>query len=128
MKIIEVRLWKKETSYKYFDGICAVCSRKYGKGFAFHHLDYDPKELTYRDFKSSYAYNAYIIPIVIKNPKRFMLLCKKHHSAITHMLRYGEENLVNLIVSCLKSMPLKTDNLLSRINQKLQLGKTSKEV
>ena len=61
-------------------GVCAVCSKKFGKAFHFHHVKYRKGEKTYRDFETSksiknwIAYTAYILPIIRKYPKEFKLL------------------------------------------------------
>ena len=70
---------KRDLANSLFGGKCFACHRRYGKHFAFHHLRYHPTELKHSDFSSTGLYNAYIIPIVRRRPRDFLLLCRKCH-------------------------------------------------
>ena len=80
-----------------FDLKCAVCHRKYGKYFVFHHKRYLNSDKIYSDFKDTYAYNEYVLPIVRKDPNRFALLCKKHHTSVERLKMFTKENFERLI-------------------------------
>ena len=88
---------KKAIVAKLFGSECYVCHRKFGKGFTFHHLYYLPTEKYYKDFKNGDDYNEYIVEIVKKNPKQFLLLCKKHHIVVEWMLMYKPETFKRLL-------------------------------
>lgn len=96
---------RKEPSYfpekrkvaELFNSECFVCRRPFGKGFTFHHLRYIDGEKTYRDFDDNVDYQLYILPIVKSDPKRFLLLCKKHHSALEKLKRFKQETLARLL-------------------------------
>ncbi len=64
---------------KYYKNRCYVCHRKFGKGFAFHHLWYESDDAIYKNFKSPDLYHQALMPLIISNTKRFLLLCKGHH-------------------------------------------------
>lgn len=89
---------KKEAA-ELFDSECFVCHKKYGRGFLFHHLKYIFGEHTYRDFEDTVKYNLYIIPIVIKNQYRFLLLCKKCHTTLERLKQRGRANLLRLLIA-----------------------------
>ena len=80
-----------------FDLKCAVCHRKYGKYFVFHHKKYLNSDKIYSDFKDTYAYNEYVLPIIKKDPNRFALLCKKHHTSVERLKMFTKENFERLI-------------------------------
>lgn len=80
-----------------FDLKCAVCHRKYGKYFVFHHKTYLNSDKIYSDFKDTYAYNEYVLPIIKKDPNRFALLCKKHHVSVERLKMFTKENYERLI-------------------------------
>ena len=83
-----IYLEKERIAREVFEGRCFICQLKYGKGFAFHHLEYDPERKTHNDFKNSHEYNAYIFPELLEFPYRFYLLCKICHARIDQP-RYG---------------------------------------
>jgi hypothetical protein len=87
----------KEKAAKKLGSKCYVCHRKFGKGFTFHHKYYVPGEKTYRDFENGDDYNEYIVKIVEKNPKQFLLLCFKHHFTIEQLKRFKKETLERII-------------------------------
>lgn len=84
---------------KLFDSKCYVCEKTYrGKrGFLYHHLSYIFGEKIYRDFKSTVDYNLYILPIVKKDPNRFLLLCGPCHTTLEKLKRRKKENLLRLL-------------------------------
>lgn len=92
----EIRAKKAEAA-KLFGSKCFICERKFGKGFTFHHLYYKIGEKTYRDFKNGDDYNEYIVEIVKKNPRQFILLCRKHHIVLEWMLMYKEATFKRLL-------------------------------
>jgi len=58
---------------KLFDSECGVCLKKMRKpmsGFTIHHLEYRPKEKTYKDFAERIDYYKYLKPIIINNLTR----------------------------------------------------------
>ena len=76
---------KKQIAIELFGGECFFCDKKFGKYFAFHHLNYDPTRKTYSDFKNkggTIAYHIYLLPEVIQFPERFLLLCRAHHDKL----------------------------------------------
>jgi hypothetical protein len=65
---------------------CFVCHKKFGRGFAFHHLWYLKKnEVHYKNYKNSRKYNDDLTILIKRNPKRFLLLCRVHH----HYIEWG---------------------------------------
>jgi hypothetical protein len=79
---------KERIAHEHFAGQCFICQLKYGSGFAFHHLEYDPERKTHKDFKSSLEYNVYMFPEILEFPYRFYLLCRICHARIDQP-RYG---------------------------------------
>jgi len=86
---------KREVA-KLFDSICYVCHKRYGKGFAFHHLFYVEGEKTFSDFGDTYKYHEYILPIIRGRIKGFLLVCKTHHHLIEWICKFGNTNRKNL--------------------------------
>lgn len=86
----------KRATAKIYGSKCFVCLKPFGKGFAFHHLWYLPNEKIYKDFKTGAEYEKHVIKEILNNPKRFILLCKKHHSAVEIMKRYKPETMERL--------------------------------
>ena len=82
--------------YKMFGNRCFVCHKEKtarSKGFTFHHLKYNRNEKIYKDFKNSADYHEYLSVQIQSNPKRFVLLCRKHHFAIERMVRWHPDTL-----------------------------------
>lgn len=74
---------KKEIAVELFGGKCFFCPKKYGKYFSFHHLNYDPTRKTYKDFNNNTVkYHVYLIPEILANPQRFLLVCRGHHDLL----------------------------------------------
>jgi hypothetical protein len=96
MKKAEVMQQKRDVA-QIFGGVCYVCGRKYGKGFNFHHKKYIEGEKTYRDFKNPLHYTLYVIAMVLVDPDRFVLLCRKHHISVEMLKRYKYETFWRLI-------------------------------
>ena len=84
-------------------GKCAVCEKRFGKNFQFHHLRYITGEPTYRNFKLGIDYNLYILPKIIAEPDRFVLLCRNHHHAVEQLKRFKRDKLHRLINIVLSS-------------------------
>ena len=73
-----------------FKNKCYVChTEKSKKGMTFHHLSYEPGELTYSDFHNPLEYYEYLKYKVRQNPKRFLYVCNTHHQAITRVKRFS---------------------------------------
>ena len=69
---------------KLYKSRCYVCHKKFGKRFAFHHLWYIDNDVIHRNYKgNSEKYHKDLKPLILDNPKRFMLLCNTHHHYIT---------------------------------------------
>ncbi len=69
-----------------YNNKCFVCHKKFGRGFAFHHLWYlKNNEVHYKDYKNSKTYNEDLAKQIKKNPSRFLLLCRVHH----HYIEWG---------------------------------------
>ena len=90
------KLKRKIASKKQFDLRCKVCHKKFGKNFTFHHKEYISGELIYKNFKTTYDYNLYILPIIDKDPNRFTLLCKGHHILVEKLKRFKLDKLERL--------------------------------
>ena len=77
---------KKYLAEKLYHNRCYVCRKPFGKGFAFHHLWYEPIDAVYHNFNgNSNKYHIQLEKFIISNPKRFLLLCKPHH----HLVEWG---------------------------------------
>jgi len=50
--------------------------------FVFHHLWYNQGEPYHKDYKDNSDYQLAVLPIVRKNPKQFLLLCRGHHDKV----------------------------------------------
>ena len=97
---------EKKRVAKLYGGRCFICEKKYGRGFLFHHRKYVQGERIYKDFKSSTAYNEYILPIIeADKEKRFSLLCSPCHSRIDNfrrgIMRLTYRHMLNLFVEIL---------------------------
>ena len=89
-------LKRKIAAKPQFDLKCRVCHKKFGKYFVFHHKEYITGEKTYKDFKTTYDYNLYILPIIDKDPNRFRLFCKGHHSLVEKLKRLKKDKFARL--------------------------------
>ena len=76
-----------------FDLKCAVCYKKFGKYFVFHHKRYLTGDRIYSNFADTYSYNEYVLPVIKSDPNRFSLLCRSHHKMIEAMKRFKPETL-----------------------------------
>ncbi len=88
---------KKRIALLLFGGICMVCEKKFGKWFAFHHLEYREGEKTYRDFKSTVDYLEYVLPIIENDPSNFLLFCKSHHHFVELLHKMKPERKYRLL-------------------------------
>ena len=100
----ELRQYREKVA-KIYDSQCTVCGKKFGKYFAFHHLSYRDDEKTYRDFKNQDDYQRYILPIIQKRPKDFVLLCRPHHRFIEIYKNMSPWNFDILVRLMVKSRP-----------------------
>ena len=75
---------RKRLAVQYFDNICYVCHRTYGKWFAIHHLGYlpDGQDVLRKDFNSAEKYNVALEPMIARELERFALLCRNDHFLI----------------------------------------------
>jgi len=90
---------KRETA-ELFGGVCFICNKPFGRSFLYHHLNYRFNERTYRDFEGdTVKYNLYILPIVRKEPDRFLLLCGRHHTVLSRLKKFGKLNLLRLLLA-----------------------------
>jgi len=97
------KLKERAVRHSRFRSRCYVCHTKFNHkaGFTFHHIWYENDEKIYSDFpvnsKGKLEYTKYVIDMVRKNPKRFLLLCSKHHVILERMKRWNKKNLNRLI-------------------------------
>ena len=90
---------------KKFKSRCWICKGEYNtdEAFVFHHLEYLPTDKMYSDFKlpngepDRLSYHRYLIPIIKKNPKRFMMLHWKHHWLAESWARLKPENFERMV-------------------------------
>ena len=97
------KLKREVAAMPQFDLKCAVCHRKFGKYFVFHHKRYITGDKIYSDFKDTYAYNEYVLPVIKKDPNRFALLCKKHHKVVEMLKMFRADNFERLIKVAIES-------------------------
>ena len=86
----------REEAAELLGGQCEICLKPFSKAFHFHHITYIEGEKTYRDFSNGTNYNLYIMPRIIKDPKRFSLLCHPHHRAVEMMKRWEPAKFLRL--------------------------------
>ncbi len=92
----KIKKYKRQVAAIY-NSECYVCKKKFGKRFSFHHLKYYTTEKTYKDFNNNNnKYQLYILPIIEKRPKDFVLLCFKHHYTVEQLKRFKFKNLERL--------------------------------
>ena len=72
---------RKRLAEQFFKNRCFYCHRKYGKGFTIHHLGYlpDGQDVKYSDYNDTEKYNVALEKVILDDPERFALLCRKHH-------------------------------------------------
>jgi hypothetical protein len=96
---------RKEIAYSFYQGRCFVCQKKFGKNFQFHHLEYLKGEKKFDDFKKQDDYWQYVRKQIMKNPKRFLLLCKICHWRIDKkrggLSRMKKDKVVRLFIATL---------------------------
>jgi len=87
---------------------CNVCQTPMvpSKGFVFHHLEYVKDDKTWSDFKDAdgkyglgeqLEYMRYLVKVIYKTPRRFLLLCHKDHYALEKLKRYSDLRLKRLL-------------------------------
>ena len=81
----------------YFENKCYVCGKKYGKGFAIHHIRYVKGEKTYKSFLTSESYHEYLADKIRTRREDFALLCAKHHHIVERLKLYKPENLERIV-------------------------------
>ena len=84
----------------YGHGKCFMCDCiKSKRGMVVHHRWYlkkgdaiysDPKYLPHND-TNRLKYLNDLLPLIKRNPKRFMYLCNTHHHALSKARRFGEK-------------------------------------
>ena len=78
------------------NGNCWICNCKSAKrGMTIHHLWYLKKDIIYNDYpkndSGTLEYYKDLLPMIKKNPKRFMYLCNTHHFALEKFCRFGDK-------------------------------------
>jgi len=111
----KARLYElKKSVAKLFQYRCYVCYEHSTQKnqMVFHHKWYEQGDRTYDDFKKNgypdtLAYHEYLIPIIKKNPKRFLMLCSRHHVILERMKRWNSDKLRRLVnaVKMSKNIP-----------------------
>ena len=88
---------------------CFICREPYNtdEAWTIHHRDYVEGEKIYSDFRiinskgkegpDKLNYYRYLIPIVLKNPKRFYLLHHKHHWMAESWARLKRNNFERMV-------------------------------
>jgi len=100
---------KKRIAYVLFEFRCFGCRKEYGKGFAYHHQDYDETRKTHKDFSNTIDYNRYVLSEVATFPERFALFCKSCHNRMdnfkTGMSLIPKDTLTRLYMVAMLSKP-----------------------
>jgi len=102
---------KKQVAIDCFEDRCSGCYRPYenGKGWAYHHMEYDERRKTHKDFPTTIKYNRYILGEVRTFPERFTLFCKPCHNRMdnfkTGMSLLPKNTLTRLYMIALLSKP-----------------------
>ena len=84
-------------------GQCWVCGCKSAKrGMVIHHVWYIKNDVTHdqylpRNDSNVLRYYQNLLPLVKKNPKRFMYLCSTDHQSLERLIRFGEKKFKQLI-------------------------------
>lgn len=78
------------------NGSCYCCGAKTARrGMTIHHVWYINNDVIYKDFPANdtgrLAYYTALLPMIIRNPKRFMYLCNTCHQALERMCRFGDK-------------------------------------
>lgn len=90
---------------KYFDNRCWVTHEKFKpRGFVIHHLRYIENDVERKDYpsgeKGRYAYLKDLVPLIEKDPKRFVLIKNGIHTRLDHvrrgLTRMKRENFIRL--------------------------------
>jgi hypothetical protein len=92
---------KKLAKHRRFSSRCAMCRTAFSRsgGFTFHHIFYENQDKRKKDFtkhptqyQNDMDYKNHILDEVKRNPKKFRLLCSKHHHMVTFGIRLNELN------------------------------------
>jgi hypothetical protein len=89
----------KDTVAPLFGSRCFITGARLTKEhtLSFHHLWYLPNEKRYKDFPNTIEYHRYLIPLIIKNPKRFILVEPKIHHIIGQMARWSPKKFNKIV-------------------------------
>ena len=102
---------------QYYNNKCYVCHRKFGKGFALHHMWYYAEyEVRHSDYKDRNHYYRDLEALVHNYPTRFALLCKNHHFLVERMAAMKPLTWSRLIeiVERMRKAPLHNDSRKAR--------------
>ena len=90
---------------KYFDNKCWVTHEKFKpRGFVIHNLRYIENDVERKDYpsgeKGRYAYLKDLVPLIERDPKRFVLIKNGIHTRLDHvrrgLTRMKRENFIRL--------------------------------
>ena len=97
---------------KYFDNRCWVTHEKFKpRGFVIHHLRYIDNDIERKNFpkgdKGRYEYLKALLPMIEKDPDRFVLIKNGIHTRLDHirrgLTRMKRENFLRLVLLVLLS-------------------------
>ena len=93
------------------NGKCWVCGcSKAKRGMTIHHRWYLSKgdaihdQYLPRNDSNVLRYYQDLLPLVKKNPKRFMYLCSTHHQALERFIRFSDKRFNKLVIARKMSM------------------------
>lgn len=89
-------------------GRCAICEKKFGKRFQFHHVYYPDGWLVHSDFSSNARYNEYILPKIVTNPEIFRLLCHTCHRLVSIIQSIKDDGRFERLVATARESRVKT--------------------
>ena len=97
----KVQLIKRTLANKFYNGRCWICKTfDSPKGMLFHHVWYNPQDITRKQYPSSYSgsldYHQELEKEIIKNPKRFRYLCNGCHQALERFIRFSDGKFTKL--------------------------------
>ena len=116
----------QELAIRFFDNQCFVTHEKFKlRGFVIHHLWYIENDVRREKYpkgeKGRYTYLTELIPMIEKNPDRFMLLKNGIHTRIDHprngLSRLKSDNFERLVLAVRLTKKRKT-----KINKRGNLG------
>ncbi len=94
-KVDPVLIEKKKIAIELYYGVCYICRKKYGKGFLYHHKEYEDEDLKSDDFASTIWYHCYLLELILQQPERFRLFCRNCHF-LMFIADYEEERQARL--------------------------------